>query len=90
MRQKQGGALLKAWLRDERRTQDWLGEQIGGQHQTNVSAWIRGRAIPLDAAIAIEKLTGIKAEDWLVDASEPNADESGEHPAVDTPRSSTG
>ncbi len=88
MGQKQGGALLRAWLRDERRTQDWLGEQIGGAHQTNVSAWIRGRAIPLEAAIAIERLTGIKAEDWLVDAI--SADESGEHPAVDTPRTSTG
>ncbi len=80
---------MRAWLREHRRSQDWLGEQVSA-HQTNVSAWIRGRTVPLDAAVAIEKLTGIKAEEWLVDADVPDADESGEHTAVETTHTSTG
>lgn len=66
---KRGGVRLRDWLRDERRTQEWLGEQIG-THQTNVSAWIRGRPIPVEMAVKIEKLTGIEVEDWTVEADE--------------------
>lgn len=69
MTQKRGGVRLRDWIRDERRTQEWIGEQIG-THQTNVSAWIRGRPIPLDKAVAIQKLTGIGIEDWVVEAGE--------------------
>lgn len=67
MEQKRGGARLRQWLEDERRTQDWLAEQID-THQTNVSAWIRGREIPLRMAIRIRKLTDIPVEDWVVEA----------------------
>jgi len=66
---KRGGERLRVWLEDERRTQQWLGEQIG-THQTNVSAWIRGRPIPLEMAVKIEKLTGIEVEDWTAEAEE--------------------
>jgi plasmid maintenance system antidote protein VapI len=66
---KRGGVRLRDWLREERRTQEWLAEQIGS-HQTNISAWIRGRPIPLEAAVAIERLTGIEVEDWTVEAAE--------------------
>lgn len=73
MEQKRGGARLRQWLDDERRTQDWLAEQIG-THQTNISAWIRGRPIPLAEAVAIRKITDIPVEDWLVVVeSSPNA-----------------
>jgi plasmid maintenance system antidote protein VapI len=81
MKQKRGGTLLRDWLRDERRTQEWLGAEIG-THQTNVSAWIRGRPIPLDMAVAIERLTGIDPKEWLSDA-----EQSGEHAAVSASRS---
>ncbi len=69
MSTKRAGVRLRDWLASERRTQEWLGEQIGS-HQTNVSAWMRGRPIPLAAAVAIEKLTGIEVEDWIVEADE--------------------
>lgn len=78
MHPKRAGVRLREWLDAERRSQEWLGEQIG-THQTNVSAWIRGRPVPVSAAVAIEKLTGIEVEDWTVEA-----DDSGEHNAVDS------
>lgn len=66
---KRGGVRLRAWLDQERRSQEWLGEQIG-THQTNISAWIRGRPIPVEEAVAIKKLTGIEVEEWTVEAAE--------------------
>jgi len=64
MNQRRGGALLRAWLKDERRSQEWLAEQIGNS-QTNISAWILGpRPPPLDVALAIEKTTGIPVHAW--------------------------
>jgi hypothetical protein len=63
------GVRLREWLEAERRSQMWLSEQIG-THQTNVSAWIRGRPIPLAAAIAIEKIAGIPVGDWVAEADE--------------------
>jgi plasmid maintenance system antidote protein VapI len=70
MVQKRGGVRLRQWLRDERRTQEWLGEQIGS-HQTNVSAWIRGeRQVPIEKAVKLEKLTGIEVEEWTVAADD--------------------
>ena len=87
--QKRGGVRLRQWLKDNRRNQDWLAEQID-THQTNVSAWILGRPIPLDAAVAIRKITDIPVEDWLVPASESSqmlsADDSGAFGAVVEPR----
>ncbi len=63
MVQKRAGVLLRDWLKEERRTQDWLAEQIG-THQTNVSAWIRGRPIPLAMAIAVRDVTKIEVDEW--------------------------
>lgn len=67
MHQKLGGVRLRAWLRDHDQTQADLAEQVG-THQTNISAWILGRPIPIDKAIAIRDVTGIEVEDWVVDA----------------------
>lgn len=69
MTKRRGGVRLHDWLKDERRTQAWLGMEIG-THQTNVSAWIRGRPIPVEMAVKIERLTGIEVEDWTVEADE--------------------
>lgn len=74
MIQKQGGARLRDWLEKERRTQEWLAEQIG-THQTNVSAWIRGRSLPVKMAIKIRDLTDIPVDDWAQDLeSSPRID----------------
>lgn len=62
--QRRGGELLRRWLEDERRSQEWIADQIG-THQTNVSRWIRGWDMPLDMAIAIRKVTGIEVETWV-------------------------
>jgi len=64
-RPTRGARLLNDWLKAERRTQLWLAEQIG-THQTSVSAWIRGRTIPLDMALAVRNVTGIEVEDWAI------------------------
>jgi plasmid maintenance system antidote protein VapI len=64
MSRTRGGARLQKWLEDERRSQAWLAEQIGF-HQTNISAWIRGRPISLAAAQSIEAVTSIATELWL-------------------------
>ena len=69
MRNTQGGVRLRNWLRDERRTQKWLGEQIGA-HQATVSKWILGQAPPLAMALAVRDATGIDPADWLVPAEE--------------------
>lgn len=60
-----GGARLKAWLRDHGKTQEWLAARLG-THQTTVSAWILGRAVPLDMALGIRRITKIPVEDWVV------------------------
>lgn len=78
MEQNRGGARLKQWLEDNERTQAWLGRQVN-ESQQNLSAWIRGRPIPLAVAVAIRRLTDIPVEDWLVaaessrDVNEPEA-----------------
>lgn len=64
--------LLRDWIREERRTQEWLGEQIG-THQTNVSRWILGRTPPLEMALAVQKVTGIDPADWLVPVEESSS-----------------
>ena len=69
MDQKRGGARLRRWLQDERRNQEWLASQVGTSQQT-LSAWIRGRPIPLAQAVSIRGITGIAIEEWLV-AAEP-------------------
>ena len=66
---KRGGVRLRAWLKKNGLTQRDLGVKLG-THQTNVSAWILGRPIPVEMAVAIEKLTKIPVEDWTVPADE--------------------
>jgi plasmid maintenance system antidote protein VapI len=79
LKQRQAGVRLEEWLRAERRSQEWLAEQLG-THQTSVSRWLLGRARPaVEMAVKIEKLTGIDVEDWTVEA-----EESGVLPAVDS------
>lgn len=68
--QTRGGVRLRQWLADHDKTQEWLADQIDSS-QKNVSAWSLGRPIPLDAAVAIRKVTDIPVEEWLL------ADESG-------------
>ncbi len=67
MSAKQGGVRLRDWLREERRTQQWLAEQIG-THQTNVSRWVLGAPPPLEMALKIEAVTKIEVEAWVVPA----------------------
>lgn len=65
-----GGLLLRVWLKDERRSQQWLAEQIGTD-QTSVSAWMVGlREVPLRFAVAIHKLTKkkIPVAAWTIPA----------------------
>ncbi len=62
-----GGKRLAAWMKDNRRSQQWIADQVS-THQTNVSAWLKKRPIPLDKAIAVRDLTGIPVEDWAVPA----------------------
>ena len=78
MAPKRGGVRLRDWLREERRTQEWFAERLG-THQTNVSAWIRGRPIPTAMAVKVEELTGIEVREWTVEA-----EESGVLPAADS------
>ncbi len=63
-----GGARLRQWLKEKNKTQEWLAEQIG-THQTNVSAWILGRPVSIEMALAIRKVTRIPVEDWIQPAS---------------------
>ncbi len=84
---KQGGILLGTWLAAERRSQDWLAEQIGA-HQTTVSRWMRGDPIPLAVAIEIRRVTGIPIEEWVQPATDSSrdltADETGPHKLTKT------
>ena len=60
--------MLRAWLKEERRSQQWLAEQIDNS-QTNISAWIIGpRPPPLEVALAIREVTGIPVESWALPA----------------------
>lgn len=78
MRQRRGGVLLREWLKEDRRSQEWLASQIGTR-QTSVSAWIHGRSIPVGMAIKIRTITGIPLEEWAVDAEESGAVLPAEH-----------
>jgi transcriptional regulator with XRE-family HTH domain len=68
-----GGERLRRWLRDKGWKQEDLAERIG-THQTNVSAWMLGRPIPLDKAIAIRRITKLAVEDWVKPADESGPD----------------
>jgi transcriptional regulator with XRE-family HTH domain len=64
MKTTQGGARLRDWLKEERRTQEWLGEQIG-THQTNISRWLHGAVPPLEMALKLRDVVGIEPEAWV-------------------------
>lgn len=82
MKRSHGGVRLRRWLEDERRTQEWLADQLG-TYQANVSRWIRGGPPPnLATAIAIRRITGISVEAWTESV------ESGTDVAVLTARAS--
>ncbi len=57
---------LQDWLKNERRSQAWLAQEVGGIHQTTVSLWLHGGRMPLEAAIRISRITGIDVEDLAV------------------------
>ncbi len=65
-----GGRKLHEWLKDRERNQQWFAEQLSEErgervYQSSVSAWVRGASqIPLWAALAVQKLTGIPADNW--------------------------
>jgi hypothetical protein len=64
---------LRDWLKAERRTQDWLAEQVGDVHQTTVSLWLRGGEIPLEKALRLAHITGLSVEDIGIVASDADA-----------------
>jgi transcriptional regulator with XRE-family HTH domain len=71
MKRSQAGVRLRQWLQDERRTQEWLAEQLG-TFQPNVSRWIRGGPPPsIETAKAIRRITGISIEAWTEPAPQP-------------------
>ncbi len=74
MKRSQAGVRLRQWLDDERRTQEWLAEQLG-TYQANVSRWIRGGPSPtIETARAIRTITGISIEAWAEPAGESGRD----------------
>lgn len=77
---KRGGARLRQWLKEKNKTQEWLAEQIG-THQTNVSAWILGRPVSIEMAVAIRRVTRIPVEDW-VQPADGVIDDSEDEPAA--------
>lgn len=72
MQTTRGGRKLKEWLKDRGRNQEWFAEQLTAErgervYQSSVSAWARGASlIPLWGGLAIQKLTGIPAADWML------------------------
>ena len=58
---------MRQWLKDERRTQEWLAKELRVR-QTSVSRWLRDSKTTtptLESAIAIRRLTGVSLESWL-------------------------
>lgn len=84
MKQSRGSLRLAEWLKVHDLTQEAFAEKLG-THQTNVSAWLGGRTMTLKNAVAIEELTGIEVEEWVL-----ASDESGSLPDVSTGVSRTG
>ena len=86
-----GGQALQQWLRDERRSQAWLADQLrheGEQlHQTTVSTWIGGKVPAIAFAVRLETITGIPVRWWTEPAVMPgasaSADGGGSHTPVD-------
>lgn len=59
-----GAVRLRQWLRDERRTQEWLATELGTR-QTTVSRWVLGTGQPkIRFALALCRITGISVELW--------------------------
>lgn len=56
---------LDAWMVKTGTTQEVLAEKLGASQQS-ISAYLKkGRPVPLRHAVAIEKLTKIRVEDFL-------------------------
>ncbi len=73
MMKTRGGARLRRWLKAKGWKQEDLAERLG-THQTNVSAWMLGRPIPLDKALAIRAITKIAVEEWVAPDDESGPD----------------
>lgn len=78
---------LLAWLRDNGKTQEWLGRECGVR-QTTASQWVRGSGMTVENALRVAKVTGLSVEDVseVVPREVPTAADSG--PALDEPDSS--
>lgn len=56
---------LDAWMIKTKTTQEMLAEKIGASQQS-ISAYLKkGRPVPLRHAVALEKLTKIRVEDFV-------------------------
>ena len=72
----QGARLLREWLEQQGKNQEWLAAQLTSEregkkvYQSTVSSWLRGAEVPLWGALAIEKITGISPSEWVPHASE--------------------
>lgn len=56
---------LDAWMKKTKTTQEMLAEKINASQQS-ISAYLKkGRPVPLRHAIALEKLTRIRVEDFV-------------------------
>lgn len=71
--------MLRDWLEKERRSQEWLAEQIGA-HQTSVSRWLLGKPPSLELALKLEKLAGIEPEAWVPEPADSTVAVSGGSP----------
>ena len=63
MAKRRGSELLQIWLEREQRSQSWLARQLGVTQMT-VSRWVGGDSPKLDAALEIERITGVSVKDW--------------------------
>lgn len=64
-----GARQLREWLDQQGKNQEWMAARLtelrGSRvYQSSVSAWLRGAQIPLWAALAMEKVTDIRASSW--------------------------
>jgi len=59
---------LDAWMKKTKTTQEMLAEKINASQQS-ISAYLKkGRPVPLRHAVALEKLTKIRVEDFVAPA----------------------
>lgn len=70
-KQTRGSRRLRDWMTKHEKTQKQVGAMIG-VHQTMVGAWLLGRPISLQHAVALRGITKIPEKDWTL-AAEPDS-----------------